>query len=109
MAECMLATGFRYMTRAMYCSPEFRDRLKQANEMLAESGVDGWMGGLAFDPDESERELQKLGMSWQEAARESVKHFRKATALGLPKSEIKLVNSFIESMRSQFSRHGVTL
>jgi len=107
--EYALATCLRMLTRAAYCGSEFRDTMMRVSKMLRETGLEAFLAGGKFDPDEAVKELQKLGITWEEAARESVKHFKKAIALGLPSSERKFINTIIESMREEFLMLGVII
>jgi hypothetical protein len=107
--EYALATCLRMLTRAAYCGPEFRDTVLRMGKVFEGTESERLLAGGKFDPHEAANELQKLGITWQDAARESVKHFKKAIALGLPSSETKSINIIMESMREEFLSFDVII
>jgi tetratricopeptide (TPR) repeat protein len=108
-AEYAMATCLRMLTRAAYSGREFGEMVVRMNKMIEGTELERFLAGGKFDPYQATYELQKLGLTWEYAARESVKHFKKAIALGLPSSETKSVNTIIESMREEFRAFGVVI
>lgn len=100
-----LATCYRMLTRAAYSTPELREKIGQINRMAEGTGLDDRViAGGKFDPDGAANELQKLGLTWENAAQESIKHFKKAMALGLSNAEIMAINTIIDSMTVELNQ-----
>ncbi len=107
--EYALATCYRMLIRAAYSAPEFRERFGQINKMVEGTGLDDFIAGGRFDPYQAASELQKLGITWDCAVREAVKHFRRAIALGVSDSEMKFINAIIESDREEARAFGIII
>lgn len=90
-----LATAYRQLTRAQFIGnpldqicPDYHDRQKLIN------------GG--FDPETSNRELQKLGLTLDEVAEKSMLLFEKTLRLGVRKNERPLIYESLQKMYSDF-------
>jgi tetratricopeptide (TPR) repeat protein len=108
-AEYAMATCLRMLTRAAYSGREVGEMVVRMNKMIEGTEPERFLAGGKFDPYQATYELQKLGLTWEYAARKSVKHFKKAIASGLSASETKFINTIIESMREEFLPFSVTI
>lgn len=106
-AHYAMATVYRMLMRAIYAEPQYRERIDLVKEMQEGSS----MGAMTpqFDPDSAASALQELHMTWQDAAKVSVKYFRSALALGFSRSENMMIEQTIEEIRSQCLRHGLSV
>ena len=109
--EYNMATYLNVCTRAAYCGPAFKDMVEKAKVVQEQLKTDWrtFADMFPFDPDYAAYELQKLNMTWQYAASETVKHFQRAIELGLSSSEVEYINILIKEIREEFWNLGIAI
>ncbi len=109
--EYNMATYLMILTRAAYCGPTFKNKVEEIKIMQEQFEFDWrtYADMLKFDPDQAAYELQKLNITWEYAATESVKHLERARELGLPSSENEHINTLIKAMREEFWNLGIVI
>ena len=91
-----LATALRMLTRAKYVG---HPKVTEMREFLAESGMSGYD---EFDPSKSQRGLEELNLTIDQAAEKSLALFEEVITLGVNDSEAKMVKDNLAAMYAEF-------